>query len=81
MIVAIYARKSTEQERDESVEPQEQSCRELATAKGWHVDDRYVFAAFEQRTAGERPNSTKRRESSTNPRGSVVDALGPRQGQ
>jgi len=43
VIVAIYARKSTEQERDESVERQEQLCRELATAKGWQVDHRYVF--------------------------------------
>jgi len=40
---AIYARKSTEQERGESVERQERCCRELATAQGWHVDDRYVF--------------------------------------
>ena len=43
MIAAIYARKSTEQERGESVERQEQYCRELATAQGWHVDTRYVF--------------------------------------
>jgi DNA invertase Pin-like site-specific DNA recombinase len=43
VIAAIYARKSTHQERGESVEPQEQCCRELATAQGWHVDDRYVF--------------------------------------
>jgi site-specific DNA recombinase len=43
VIAAIYARKSTEQERGESVERQERLCRELATAQGWHVDDRYVF--------------------------------------
>ena len=43
MIAAIYARKSTEQERNESVERQERCCRELAAAQGWHVDDRYVF--------------------------------------
>ena len=43
MNAAIYARKSTEQERGESVERQERCCRELATAQGWHVDDRYVF--------------------------------------
>jgi site-specific DNA recombinase len=43
VIAAIYARKSTEQERGESVERQEQGCRALASAQGWHVDDRYVF--------------------------------------
>jgi len=43
VITAIYARKSTEQERGESVDRQERLCRELATAQGWHVDDRYVF--------------------------------------
>ncbi|HEV8458223.1 MAG TPA: recombinase family protein [Methylomirabilota bacterium] len=43
MIAAIYTRKSTEQERGESVDRQERLCRELATAQGWHVDDRCVF--------------------------------------
>src|SRR5216683_5760476 len=43
VIAAIYARKSTEQERNESVDRQERCCRELAAAQGWHVDDRYVF--------------------------------------
>ena len=43
MIAAIYTRKSTEQERDESVDRQERLCRQLATTQGWHIDDRYVF--------------------------------------
>jgi DNA invertase Pin-like site-specific DNA recombinase len=44
VIVAVYARKSTEQDRDASVERQVQICRALATAQGWHVDERYVVA-------------------------------------
>jgi site-specific DNA recombinase len=43
MIAAIYARKSRKQEHDESVELQEQRCRELAADRGWTVDTRYVF--------------------------------------
>ncbi len=44
MIVAINTRKSTEQDHDASVERQIQICRALATAQGWHVDERYVVA-------------------------------------
>jgi site-specific DNA recombinase len=43
MIAAIYVRKSTRQEHAESVARQEALCRELAAARGWAVDDRYVF--------------------------------------
>ena len=44
MIVAVYGRKSTEQDHDASIERQIQICRALATAQGWHVDERYVVA-------------------------------------
>jgi DNA invertase Pin-like site-specific DNA recombinase len=36
-------RKSTRQEHAESVARQEALCRELATARGWTVDDQLVF--------------------------------------
>jgi len=42
-VAAIYARKSTRQEHAESVARQEALCRELAAARGWTVDARYVF--------------------------------------
>jgi DNA invertase Pin-like site-specific DNA recombinase len=45
LIAAIYARKSTAQEAGEarSVERQIQHCREFAAARGWKVDERYIF--------------------------------------
>jgi site-specific DNA recombinase len=48
MIAAIYARKSTEQngvqDIEKSVTRQIASAKAYATAKGWTVDDRYVFS-------------------------------------
>jgi DNA invertase Pin-like site-specific DNA recombinase len=43
VLVGIYVRKSTKQEHADSVARQEALCRELATARGWLVDDTYVF--------------------------------------
>ncbi len=47
MMVAIYARKSTEQtgvsEEEKSVERQVESATAYATRQGWLVSDEYVF--------------------------------------
>src|SRR5262245_11760462 len=47
MITAVYARKSTDQsgvaDEQKSVARQIEHARSYATAKGWRVDDRYVF--------------------------------------
>ena len=39
--VAIYARFSTDKQRDASIEDQIDSCRELAAREGWQVTDTY----------------------------------------
>lgn len=43
MIAAIYARKSTEQSDDASVERQEELARAFAATKGWQVVDAHVY--------------------------------------
>jgi DNA invertase Pin-like site-specific DNA recombinase len=47
MIAAIYARKSTDQsgvaDEQKSVARQIEHARAYATAKGWRVDERFVF--------------------------------------
>jgi DNA invertase Pin-like site-specific DNA recombinase len=39
--VAIYARFSTDKQRDASIEDQIDSCRELAAREGWHINGTY----------------------------------------
>lgn len=39
--VAIYARFSTDKQRDASIEDQIDSCRELAAREGWQITDTY----------------------------------------
>jgi len=46
MIAAIYARKSTNQDRadeDKSVTRQVANAKAFAVSKGWKTDDRYIF--------------------------------------
>ncbi len=40
---AIYARYSTNNQREASIDDQVRKCRETALAKGWQVLDRYVY--------------------------------------
>jgi len=55
---AIYARYSTEDQRPTSIEDQVRQCRELAAAKGFAVDDKWVFA--DSAITGSSKGSSKR---------------------
>jgi site-specific DNA recombinase len=44
MRAAIYARYSSENQRPESIEDQIASCRRLATARGYSVEDEHIYA-------------------------------------
>ena len=39
--VALYARYSSEHQRDASIEDQLRLCRERAAREGWHIVDNY----------------------------------------
>ena len=43
MKAAIYARYSSENQRPESIEDQIASCRRLAAARGYSVEDEHIY--------------------------------------
>ena len=44
MKVAIYARYSSENQRDASIADQFRVCREFAQRQGWHIEREYIDA-------------------------------------
>ena len=55
MKAAIYARFSSDSQRDESIEIQVDACRELIERKGWELGEVYADYALSG-TTDERPN-------------------------
>jgi len=52
---AVYARYSTNNQRDASIEDQIRNCRVTATAKGWHILDEQIY--YDKARSGTATNS------------------------